>query len=56
MQQLLGQVAGFALLLFPLQLVDQIDCVVETQAFALVDGGDALNRMRPAKSPSELQH
>ena len=41
MQQLLGQVAGFALLLFALQLVDQIDGVVETQAFALVDGGDA---------------
>ena len=49
MQQLLGQVAGFALLLFPLQLVDQIDCVVETQAFALVDG------KRLPKSPCVIQ-
>jgi hypothetical protein len=37
--QLFGQVAGFALLLLLLQLIDQIHGVVEADALAEVDGG-----------------
>lgn len=38
MQQLLGQIASLALLLFPFQLIDQIHGVVEAHPLALMNG------------------
>jgi hypothetical protein len=36
--QLAGHISGFALLFFAFQLVHEIDCVIESDAFALMDG------------------
>ena len=36
--QLLGQIAGLALLFFLIQLIDQIDRVIKSHAFSLVNG------------------
>ncbi len=42
--QLPGHIPGFSELLFPLQLVHQIDGVIEADAFSLVNGGHAQSR------------
>ena len=38
MYQLLGQVSGFALLFFLIQLIDEIDSVIDAHPFTLVNG------------------
>ena len=53
LHQLPGHISRFSLLLFPLQLIDQIDGVKEADAFARMDGSHAQSR-RQMRFPGAL--